>query len=152
MSKFITLITTVAPIAALATGLSALPVQAQVSEVPTASRQGDFTTAKVLGNRGFYQNTKWLVVDTERGLNCRTAPNGTVKSVLMPGSIVTAVFSSQSQDAVVFSQGNPWLRVNPKVPDYASGTPGVCYVRANVRYIAPISQDFVRNGSISLGH
>ncbi|MGI0483986.1 hypothetical protein ACN4EK_01045 [Pantanalinema rosaneae CENA516] len=151
MHKFITLIT-IAPIAALATGLSALPAQAQVAEVPTASRQGDFTTARVLGNRGYFQNTKWLVVDTDRGLNCRTTPNGAVKSVLMPGSIVTAVFSNPNQDAVVFNQGNPWLRVNPQVPSHASGTPGVCYVRANVRYIAPISQDFIRNGSISLSH
>jgi hypothetical protein len=150
MNRFITFITTIAPIAALATGLSALPAQAQVAEVPTASQQGDFTTARVLGNRGYFQNTKWLIVDTDRGLNCRTAPNGAVKSVLMPGSVVTAVFSTQSQDAVVFSQGSPWLRVNPQVPDYASGTPGICYVRANIRYIAPISQDFVRDGSISL--
>lgn len=152
MNKFIALITTVAPIAVLTTGLSALPAQAQVAEVPTASQKGDFTTAKVLGNRGYFQNTKWLVVDSDRGLNCRTTPNGAVKSVLMPGSVVTAVFSSQGQDAVVFSQGLPWLKVNPQVPEYASGTPGVCYVRANIRYIAPISQDFVRNGSISLSH
>ncbi|MBL1177810.1 hypothetical protein [Pantanalinema sp. GBBB05] len=149
MPKFIAIINIVAPMTVLATGLSALPAQAQVAEVPTASQKGDFATARVLGNRGYFQNTKWLIVETDRGLNCRTTPNGAVKSVLMPGSIVTAVFSSPSQDAVVFSQGNPWLRVNPLVPDYGSGTPGVCYVRANIRYIAPISQDFVRNGSIS---
>ena len=131
--------------------LMANPAQAQVAEVPTTNAKGDFTTSKVMGNRGLYQNTKWLIVDSGSGLNCRVSPNGTIKSVLMPGSVVPAVFPSSSGDAIVMHQGSPWLRVSPQVPDYGSGTPGACFVRANIRYIAPISEDFTRNGTISLG-
>ncbi|MDX2242217.1 MAG: hypothetical protein NW224_16145 [Leptolyngbyaceae cyanobacterium bins.302] len=146
MNKFV-------PFAAIASlsfaACLAAPANAQVAEVPNATRNGDFTTARVMGNRGYYQNTKWLVVDSEGFLNCRTTANGAVKSRLMRGSVITAVFD-RNNEAVVFSQGSPWLRVNPQIPDYGSGTPGVCFVRANVRYVAPISQDFIRNGSISL--
>lgn len=149
MSKFIATLTMTA--ATMTACLMANPVQAQVAEVPGATAQGDFKSAKVLGNRGYYQNKSWLVVDTSSGLNCRATPNGTVKSVLMPGSVVSAVFAGQGNDAIAFHQGSPWLRVTPQIPAYGSGTAGTCYVRANVRYIAPISQDFIYNGKVSLG-
>ncbi|NET31764.1 MAG: hypothetical protein F6K19_07145 [Cyanothece sp. SIO1E1] len=43
---------------------------AQVADVPQPNRSGDYTTAFVLGNRGYYTNPKWLVVDPDRnGLN-----------------------------------------------------------------------------------
>lgn len=122
--------------------LTATDAQAQVAEVPKPNGKGDFTTAKVLGNRGYYENKKWLVVDFKPALNCRVTPNGAVKSVLLPGSVVSAVFSG-GNDAVVLHQGSPWLRVNAQQP-LRSGTPGTCFVRANLQYIAPISIDFMR--------
>ena len=144
MTKFMTAIA-VAAISVVA-GLTAPSAQAQVAEVPRPNAKGDFTTAKVMGNRGYYQSTKWLVVDYKPALNCRTTPNGSVRAVLMPGSVITAVFSGK-EDAVVFHQGNPWLKVNAKFP-LMSGTPGVCYVRSNLQYVAPISEDFVSNGVV----
>jgi hypothetical protein len=148
MNQFLT--TTVAITSmCLSLGLATV-AQAQVAEVPQATTTGDFTTAKVMGNRGYYQNNKWLVVDTDPLLNCRATPNGAVKSRLIRGSVVTAVFN-QNKEAIAFHQGSPWLKVNPQIPGYGSGTPGVCFVRANTRYIAPISEDFIYNGLVRSG-
>ena len=115
---------------------------AQVAEVPTPNAKGDFTTAMLQGNAGKYQNIKWLVIDPDPTyLNCRSKPNGQVKSRLMPGAIITAVFSDNGQgDAIVFQHNVPWLRVSGTDP-FTLGEPGVCYVRANIKYIAPINQD-----------
>lgn len=145
MNHFFTTTVTITSLS-LSLGL-ATAAQAQVAEVPQANGKGDFTTAKVMGNRGYYQNNKWLVVDTDPLLNCRTTPNGAVKSRLIRGSVVTAVFNP-NKEAIVVHQGSPWLKINPQLPGYGSGTPGVCFVRANTRYIAPISEDFVYNGLV----
>lgn len=126
--------------------LAATNVQAQVAEVPNPNGKGDFMTAKVLGNRGYYVNNKWLVVDFNPGLNCRVTPNGAIKSVLMPGSVISAIFSG-SRDAIVLHQGNPWLKVNVQSP-LISGTPGPCFVRANRQYIAPINAEFLPRAAI----
>ena len=115
---------------------------AQVAEVPTPNAKGDFTTAILQGNAGKYKNIKWLVIDPDPTyLNCRSEPNGKVKSRLMPGAIITAVFLDNNQgDAIVFDRDVPWLRVSGTDP-FTLGEPGVCYVRANIKYIAPINED-----------
>lgn len=123
------------------------PTVAQVAEVPKPTKQGDFRTAKVMGNRGYYANTSWLVVD-QTPLNCRVSPNGKVQSTLMPGAVIKAVFTGQNKEAIVLQQGSPWLRVAPKAPNMMSGQPGTCYVRANLRYVAPISEDYIRSGGV----
>lgn len=142
------LLSTIAVTPVLLATLAATSVQAQVAEVPAPNRKGDFTTAKVLGNRGYYENRKWLVVDFKPGLNCRATPNGAIKSVLMPGSVISAVFSGNN-DAVVLHQGSPWLRVNVQAP-VMSGTPGTCFVRANIQHIAPINAEFVQGSAIGM--
>lgn len=130
--------------AAIALALSFIsPASAQVAEVPVANTAGDFTTARVLGNRGYYRNTHWLVVDPSRSLNCRATPNGTVTTRLSSGWIVTAAFpTDKNGDAMVLGQGKPWLRVIPTDP--MRGKLAACLVRANSRYIAPISVDYMR--------
>lgn len=124
------------------------PAQAQVADVPAANAKGDYTTARLLGNRGYYRNTHWLVVDPSGSLNCRATPNGAVKTKLATGWVVTAAFPAKDADAVVMHQGSPWLRVTPQDPIGARNSQSVCFVRANNRYVAPISIDFISNGGI----
>jgi hypothetical protein len=117
---------------------------AQVAEVPVANQAGDYRTARVLGNRGYYRNTRWLVVDPSRSLNCRATPNGEIKARLSSGWIVTAAFpANKDGDAIVMSQNVPWLRIIPTDPIRVDKMPP-CLVRANSRYIAPISIDYLR--------
>lgn len=127
-------------------GGAAAPAHAQVAEVPSANAKGDFNTARVLGNRGYYRNTHWLIVDASGALNCRETPNGAVKSRLRTGWIVTVAFPSKDGDAIVTSQGSPWLRISiPQEPFGSRGNSGVCLVRANTKYIAPINIDFIQS-------
>lgn len=120
------------------------PAHAQVADVPMANKAGDFTTARVMGNRGYYRNTHWLVVDPSRSLNCRATPNGEVTTRLSSGWIVTAAFpDSKDGDAIITGQNGPWLRVIATDP-LGVGKRPACLVRANRRYIAPISIDYTR--------
>ncbi len=122
----------------------ATPVSAQVADVPKANEAGDFTTAKVMGNRGYYRNTHWLVVDPSGVLNCRATPNGEITTRLSSGWIVTAAFPANTAgDAMVMTQSGSWLRVIATEP-LGTGKLPACLVRANSRYIAPISVDYVR--------
>lgn len=121
----------------------AAPTHAQVAEIPVANKAGDFTTARVLGNRGYYRNTHWLVVDPNGSLNCRATPNGAVITRLSSGWIVTAAFpANRDGDAIVMGESGSWLRVIATDPLGAGKLPA-CLVRANRRYIAPISIDYM---------
>jgi hypothetical protein len=160
------------PVLAAAVLLSLLPApgMAQMSEVPIPNSSGDFTTALILGNRGYYTNDKWLVVkppnpvqSRDYGITCHDAPNGPVRSRIVPGAIMTAVFRGPANlpgytgpnlasDAIVRVQGLSWLRVRGSQADLAypdSGRRwdelGECYVRANVKQIAPITADALRS-------
>lgn len=126
---------------------------AQTASVPAPNRNGDFTTALQSGNRGnVYPTRKWLVVDPDPTyLNCRSTPNGSIRSRIAPGAILTAVFldaSDASADAIVLHNGTYWLRISGTDP-LTVGDQGVCYVRANRRYIAPINADALQNGKLS---
>lgn len=142
--------------------LSQTPAFAQVGGVPAADEYGDYQSALMLGNLGYYGNTHWLVTDTD-SLNCRFAPDGEVRSVILPGAIITAVFDPRVNnqrlleitpelDAIEFSvyTNRPWLRIEgnagglafaPLSSSRQSYDPGPCYVRANRYYIAPINVD-----------
>ena len=125
--------------------LSSAPIAAQTASVPAPDRNGDFTTALQPGNRGnVYQTQKWLVVDPDPTyLNCRIAPNGRVRSRIAPGAIITAEFDSDAE-AIVMQDGASWLRIRGTDP-LMVGEAGVCYVRANSRYIAPINPEALAN-------
>ncbi len=120
---------------------------AQMAGVPAPDANGNFTTALQLGNRGnVYPTRKWLVVDPDPTyLNCRSQPNGAVRLRVAPGAVLTAVFEERNGDAIVFTAGEPWLRVSGTDP-LMIGEPGICYVRANARYIAPINEDAIEGG------
>jgi hypothetical protein len=142
----------------------------QMSEVPLPNRNGDFTTALVLGNRGYYTNDKWLVVKPpnpsqikDYGITCHDTPNGPVRSRIVPGAIMTAVFRGPANlpgytgpnlanDAIALNDGIPWLRVRGTQAELAYPDAGrrwdelgECYVRANVQQIAPITADALRS-------
>lgn len=120
---------------------------AQMASVPTPDANGNFSTALQPGNRGdVYPTRKWLVVDPDPTyLNCRLQPNGAVRLRVAPGAVLTAVFTEENGDAIVFTAGQPWLRVSGTDP-LMIGEPGICYVRANARYIAPINEDAIQGG------
>jgi hypothetical protein len=142
---------------------------AQAGEVPNPDQNGDFRTAFQQGNRGFYTIDKWLVVQPSNSetriayLNCRFTPNGKARSQIARGAIMTAVFKGNQNprkpnrpdpddDAIAFdSNGSPWLRVKGLRDELTSPLPvrpltnelGECYVRANLKYIAPINPDSI---------
>lgn len=118
---------------------------AQEAEIPNPNKTGDFTTAQLQGNRGnTYNNTRWLVVDPNpQYLNCRNEPNANAKVVarLAPGTVIAAVFPDNGKsDAIVMNSGLSWLRVQ----GVANRKFSTCYVRANLKYVAPISEDYLR--------
>jgi hypothetical protein len=139
---------------------------AQVAEVPNPDSNGDFKSAFQRGNRGFYVISKWLVVQPmgsgveDYALNCRYTPNGQIRSRIQRGAIVTAVFKGNpnlrsaeppepSSDAIALdSEGSSWLRIRGLQHELAYPVKpasfdqlGECYVRANLKYIAPINPD-----------
>ncbi|NEQ50873.1 MAG: hypothetical protein F6K11_12185 [Leptolyngbya sp. SIO3F4] len=123
----------------------ATAVQAQMSDVPGFDADGDFHSARVWGNRGYYSHRQWLVIEPdESGLNCRNA-NGTVVLTLAYGAIVDSVFDDG--DAIQLLNGQPWLKVNVTAMDLRRQVTDnfsvvqTCYVRANNQYIAPLNPD-----------
>lgn len=139
---------------------------AQVGEVPNPDSNGDFKSSFQQGNFGFYKINKWLVVQPmvssakDYALNCRYEPNGQIRSRIQRGAIITAVFNGTVNlhrtdapdpiyDAIVLdSNGSPWLRVKGSQNELAYPAEstsfeqlGQCYVRANLKYIAPINPD-----------
>jgi hypothetical protein len=144
---------------------------AQAGEVPNPDLNGDFRTAFQQGNRGYYRIEKWLVVQPmtsgDYDLNCRYTPNGQVRSRILRGAILTAVFQGTANkrspnlpdpatDAIAFdSDGSPWLRVKGSQDELAYPVRpltftdlGECYVRANLKYIAPINPDAIATNQI----
>jgi hypothetical protein len=124
--------------------------------VPPPATNGDFLTALQPGNRGnVYPTRKWLVVDPDPTyLNCRVQPDGAVRSRFPAGAVLTAIFgaagvhgtgASETGDAIVQAHGTAWLRVSGTDP-LRVGEAGVCYVRANQRYIAPINEEAIQGG------
>ncbi len=143
---------------------------AQAADVPKPMPNGDFNSIFLQGNRGFYAVPKWLVIQSIESevnggtVNCRYTPNGEIRSRIQRGAILTAVFNktakgrvpnphTSADDAIVLdSNGSPWLRVigtreelaYPVKPNIFYDL-GQCYVRANLKYIAPINPDAMTN-------
>ena len=141
---------------------------AQAADVPKSNASGDFSSIFMQGNRGFYAVQKWLIIQAaESGvngdfLNCRYTPNGKIRSRIPRGAILTAVFNKTAEggvpspftaadDAIALdNNGLPWLRVIGTQEELAYPVPpltfsdlGQCYVRANLKYIAPINPDAI---------
>ncbi|GBO51512.1 hypothetical protein APA_476 [Pseudanabaena sp. lw0831] len=141
---------------------------AQEADVPKPNGNGDFNSIFLQGNRGYYAVKKWLViqfVESEMNggvVNCRYTPNGEIRSRIPRGAILTAVFNqtangrvpnphTSADDAIVLdNNGSPWLRVIGTREELAYPVRpltfddlGECYVRANLKYIAPINPDAI---------
>ena len=141
---------------------------AQEADVPKPNGNGDFSSIFLQGNRGFYAVQKWLIIQSVESeanggtVNCRYTPNGEIRSRIQRGAILTAVFNktamgrvpnphTSADDAIVLdSSGYPWLRVIGTREELAYPVRpltfydlGECYVRANLKYIAPINPDAI---------
>ncbi len=141
---------------------------AQEADVPKPNGNGDFNSIFLQGNRGFYSVQKWLIIQSVESeanggtVNCRYTPNGEIRSRIQRGAILTAVFNktemgrvpnphTSADDAIVLdSSGSPWLRVIGTREELAYPVRpltfadlGECYVRASLKYIAPINPDAI---------
>jgi hypothetical protein len=129
------------------------PALAQRADVPEVDRDGNFRSSRVQGNRGFYQQTHWLVVDRDpSGLNCREMPQGKPYAVFRYGDIVKANHFEPGDDAISIMNGQTWLRVTSQetwkiVNPAQRGRDRTveCIVRANSAFIAPINLDDLRD-------
>jgi len=130
------------------------PALAQRAGVPEVDQAGNFRSSRVQGNRGFYQQVYWLVVDQDpSGLNCRLALSGKPDAVFQYGDIIRADHYEPGDDAISIRNGQAWLRVVSKdtwrIRDLAArGQSDLvrCSVRANSSFIAPINLDDLRDG------
>jgi hypothetical protein len=129
------------------------PALAQRADVPEVDRAGNFRSSRVQGNRGFYQQGYWLVVDKDpAGLNCRLALSGKPDAIFHYGDIIRADHSDPGDDAISIRNGQAWLRVVSKdswrLRDLtARGRSDTvrCSIRANSSFIAPINLDDLRD-------
>jgi hypothetical protein len=125
------------------------PALAQRADVPRVDGAGNFRSSHVQGNRGFYQQIYWLVVDQDpAGLNCRQFPSSKPHAVFQYGDIIKADHNGPDDDAISIRNGQTWLRVISK-QRWRLSDPGArgnretvrCIVRANSTFIAPINLD-----------
>ena len=123
------------------------PLWAQRADSAAFDRQGDFHSSRIRGNRGFYQQRYWLVVDTDRrGLNCRDQRRLVAR--FSYGDVLMADAPLPSSEAIAQIDGYTHLRIADERAyrrqdgDKISGDKRfTCLVRANVKYIAPINMD-----------
>lgn len=101
-----------------------------VEPLPRPNRLGDFNAANA---NTFRSETNgdgtwpaWRVVAADGALNCRVAPNGPIKRVYSANERI--VPELRGINAFVMSNGSAWLQ-----------TRHGCYVRANSRYLQPIT-------------
>ena len=128
------------------------PALAQRADVPEVDLAGNFRSSRVQGNRGFYQQVYWLVVDQDpAGLNCRLALSGKPDAVFRYGDIIRADHNDPGDDAISIRNGQAWLRIVSKdtwrIRDLAArGRSDAvrCSVRANASFVAPINLDDLR--------
>ena len=128
--------------------------QAQWADVPRMDINGDFQTSKVQGNRGYYQQMLWLVVDRDpEGLNCRPLDGGEPLVKLDYGGILMTQVKSTETNAITLREGQPWLnvtlsRLSSLTLDRRKGAersgPYHCQVRASADLIAPINLSAIK--------
>jgi hypothetical protein len=137
---------------ALAFSTWASPALAQRADVPQADNAGNFRSSRVQGNRGFYQQLYWLVVDKDpAGLNCRLLHSSQPYAKFQYGDIIRAEHYEPGDDAISIHNGQTWLRVISqdtwRIRDLASRANNKaveCIVRANSTFVAPINLDDLR--------
>ena len=130
-------------------GVCTTSAQAQWADVPRRDASGDFLSSRVQGNRGYYQQMYWLVVDRDpEGLNCRPVGGGAALVKLDYGGIVMTRIESAETNSITLREGLPWLnvtltRLSSPVLDLRSGAERIgsyhCQVRAHSDFVAPIN-------------
>ena len=123
------------------------PLWAQRADSAAFDRQGDFHSSRIRGNRGFYQQRYWLVVDTDRkGLNCRDQRRLVAR--FSYGDVLMADVPLKSSEAIAQIDGYTYLRIADErtylLRDAGKNSDDkrfTCLVRANVKFIAPINMD-----------
>ena len=130
-------------------GVCTTSIQAQWADVPHRDASGDFLTTRVQGNRGFYQQKYWLVVDRDpEGLNCWPVDDGEALVKLDYGGIVMTRIESADTNAITLREGLPWLnvtltRLSSPLLDLRQGAERIgsyhCQVRAHSDFVAPIN-------------
>jgi len=141
---------------ALCSILFSYPAFAQRADVPEFDKDGNFRSTRVQGNRGFYQQLYWLVVDRDpNGLNCRKfTPNDNPEVSLSYGAVIKTDIYGRDDDAISIRNGQTWLRVQViEGFHYDHRTTGrnepySCIVRANASFIAPINNDDFRDDEV----
>lgn len=128
-------------------GLYPTPLWAQRADAVSSDRQGDFHSSRIRGNRGFYQQRYWLVVDPDRrGLNCRDHRGPVAR--FSYGDVLIADGRFPSDNAITQVNGETYLRITSE-RSYLhldkrlalSPKPFTCQVRASAKFIAPINMD-----------
>ncbi|OLP16791.1 hypothetical protein BST81_19035 [Leptolyngbya sp. 'hensonii'] len=144
-------------LAALILAMPVLPVSAQIADVSQPDGNGNFKTARILGNRGYYLQRKWLIVEPDKaGVNCRNK-QGKVLVRIAYGAVVDSVVIQTNAvmprpplkanwDAIEVLDGKPWVYVRVNLLDVQQTLGNrqntyTCYVRAHRQYIAPINED-----------
>jgi hypothetical protein len=96
----------------------------------------------VADKRGDYNQSwgRWQVISEDGKLNCRATPNGTVVHILNSGHEI--FFDGRFEATITMSNGSPWLYVPYLRHPYTEATSKPCYVRANARYVDPLSIGF----------
>jgi hypothetical protein len=128
-------------------GLYPAPLLAQRADAASFDRQGDFHSSRIRGNRGFYQQRYWLVVDPDRrGLNCRDHRGPIARFAY--GDVLIADGRFPSDNAITQVNGETYLRITSERSYLLldknlslSPKPFTCQVRASARFIAPINMD-----------
>lgn len=120
---------------------------AQSWEVPLPNDDGDYTAAKLKGNRGEYKQTFWIVSESDpAGLNCRTADLQRVVTRFLPGALLRAKFLDDgAYDAIALRNDEYWMMVeNRNLHRVANEINiSVCFVRANHKYVVPFNEDYL---------
>ena len=115
------------------------PLLAQRADSAAFDRQGDFHSSRIRGNRGFYQQRYWLVVDTDRrGLNCRDQRRLVAR--FNYGDVLMADVPLPSDEAIAQIDGRTYLRIADERSFLRIGADKMsddkrfsCLVRANVK-------------------
>ena len=127
-------------------------VNLQLAEaLPIADAQGDFFFANSRawnglesGQNDFHIWDRWQVVDASGRLNCRARPQGKVVRTYRKGAQLAARYDSRGVASAILGADNSETSPSLMDPANLKGAPWLltqhnCFVRANRRYIEPLS-------------
>ncbi len=107
-----------------------------IESLPIADENGDFTRnnsdTDLSETSGFLTWSKWEIVSSDGDLNCREKPDSdaSIKSVFHAGRDRISPLT-RGASAIELINGETWMKIGTKM--------GICYVRANSKYIQPVS-------------